>query len=167
MNTSPASTYTRALALGIVSGMRSMMAPALAARKAADDPGGMPDLLTRPQTRAALGVMAAGELVVDNSPSPPAARCCRACSSARSPARLSARPSRRRGAEVRRQGLWRRVGCGRRDLWRIPRPSARGQKTEGGGPAGRPGGRRAGSRASDAGAGGRVKGRSVSSLQQQ
>ena len=65
------STYARALALGVVSGMRSMLAPALAARKAAEDPEGMPDILTRPQTRTALGVMAAGELVVDKLPFTP------------------------------------------------------------------------------------------------
>jgi uncharacterized membrane protein len=66
-----ASTYTRALALGVVSGMRSMMAPALAARRAAEDPDGMPDSLARPRTRAALEVMAAGELLVDKLPFTP------------------------------------------------------------------------------------------------
>jgi uncharacterized membrane protein len=71
MNVEPTSTYFRALALGVVSGMRSMMAPALAARKAADDPHGMPDLLTRPQFRSALGLMAAGELVADKLPFTP------------------------------------------------------------------------------------------------
>jgi uncharacterized membrane protein len=71
VNASPASTYTRALALGVVSGMRSMMVPALAARKAAEDPQGMPDVLTRPHTRAALGLMAAGELVADKLPFTP------------------------------------------------------------------------------------------------
>jgi uncharacterized membrane protein len=71
VNASPASTYARALALGIVSGMRSMMAPALTARKAAENPQGMPDALTRPRTRAALEVMAAGELVADKLPFTP------------------------------------------------------------------------------------------------
>ena len=65
------STYVRSLALGIVSGMRSMLAPALVARKAVEDPEGMPDILTRPQTRAALGLMAVGELVVDKLPFTP------------------------------------------------------------------------------------------------
>lgn len=65
------STYTRALALGIVSGMRSLMAPALIARKAATDPEGLPEVLTRPQTRTALEVMAAGELVADKLPFAP------------------------------------------------------------------------------------------------
>jgi uncharacterized membrane protein len=51
--------------------MRSMMAPALASRKAVDDPEGMPEILTRPQTRAALGIMSAGELVMDKLPFTP------------------------------------------------------------------------------------------------
>lgn len=71
VNGSSASTNTRALALGIVAGMRSMMAPALAARKAAKDPEGMPDVLTRPQTKAFLEVMAAGEMFADKLPFTP------------------------------------------------------------------------------------------------
>lgn len=70
MNARP-STYTRALALGIVAGMRSLMAPALVARKAASDPEGLPEVLTRPQTRTALEVMAAGELIADKLPFAP------------------------------------------------------------------------------------------------
>jgi uncharacterized membrane protein len=71
--------YARALALGIVCGMRSLLAPALISRKLAEQngaPAGSPEQkmlkeMGSPAVTTALGIIAVGELAADKLPMTP------------------------------------------------------------------------------------------------
>jgi uncharacterized membrane protein len=69
-------TYLETLQIGIVAGMRSMMAPAFISHKLAhDQPGGLANsklhFLTSPTTATILKLLAGGELVGDKVPNAP------------------------------------------------------------------------------------------------
>jgi uncharacterized membrane protein len=73
-----ANLYARALALGVVCGMRSLLAPALISRKLAENgaPSGSPEYkllkeLGSPAVTTTLGIIAAGELAADKLPQAP------------------------------------------------------------------------------------------------